>query len=93
MWKNKLREQKFAWHNSEWIALITQIPDSNKAILQEDSILISGNNRGTVNNKDSTMANHHGRLSPGLTEDSDADEDMGGRIGSTKALLVSPTGA
>ncbi|KAJ3038924.1 Kinesin-associated protein 3, partial [Rhizophlyctis rosea] len=40
-WVKSIRLQKFQWHNSEWLALITQASQSNGAAFEEESTLYS----------------------------------------------------
>ncbi|KAL2918660.1 hypothetical protein HK105_201494 [Polyrhizophydium stewartii] len=90
-WERKLRQQKFAWHNSEWIAIMTQVPESPGSMLEESSILYSKSRSigAAVSHQDSLA--YRGTLTPGMYDD-DSDDEDGYRngIGGSNAILDGP---
>eukprot|EP00842_Homolaphlyctis_polyrhiza_P005073 jgi/Hompol1/5567/HPOL_000419-RA len=90
-WERKLKQQKFAWHNSEWISIMARVQESPSSVLEESAILYSKSQpiKGTLSRSD--QHGYQRSLTPGVYDDSD-DEEEGYRngIGGSNALLDGP---
>ncbi|KAJ8324391.1 hypothetical protein QVD99_002423 [Batrachochytrium dendrobatidis] len=88
-WNRKLRQQKFAWHNSEWISMMTEIPGSPYSGMDDSSLMYAKNSSTDLSLGNS--AGYRGALSPGMYDnDSDDEEARQSGIGGSNALLNGP---
>ncbi|KAH6591972.1 hypothetical protein BASA50_008371 [Batrachochytrium salamandrivorans] len=88
-WNRKLRQQKFAWHNSEWISMMTEVPEPPNHTLSDQSSLFSKNSHADMS-LSNTMG-YRGALTLGMYDDeSDDEESPHNGIGGSSALLDGP---
>jgi hypothetical protein len=93
-WVAKIRQQKFQWHNSEWLQLISQEADEKGASSPghrreesfEDASHQSPTSRDTMKRP---IKNTQRKPNFEYEMESD-DEDFGFQIGGTNALLDGP---
>ncbi|KAJ1339848.1 hypothetical protein BSLG_005509 [Batrachochytrium salamandrivorans] len=71
-WNRKLRQQKFAWHNSEWISMMTEVPEPPNHTLSDQSSLFSKNSHADMS-LSNTMG-YRGALTLGMYDD-ESDEE------------------
>ncbi|KAH6565822.1 hypothetical protein BASA60_009775 [Batrachochytrium salamandrivorans] len=80
---------KFAWHNSEWISMMTEVPEPPNHTLSDQSSLFSKNSHADMS-LSNTMG-YRGALTLGMYDDeSDDEESPHNGIGGSSALLDGP---
>lgn len=85
-WDRKLRRQKFTWHNSEWIKIMTQQEPTD---LIEESAVILGPQTSLNLSQDMYDMKREYRSQSYIDSD-DEDDDEKPEIGGSNALLYGP---